>query len=100
MHGGHQALTALSPQHSHSMLRRGVFRWLTRSCGSEPLAAELNRPSRLVFQKRWTREGGQRKEVRHEAELSDAALSEQRGCGIALAALAAQHGGGHLYGLP
>lgn len=66
----------------------------------EPLAAELNRPSRLVFRKRWTREGGQRNEVRHEAELSDAALSEQRGCGIALAALTAQHGGSHSYGLP
>ena len=100
MHCGHQALAALSPQHPHSMLRRGVFRWLTWSRGWEPLAAELNRPSRLVFQKRWTREGGQRNEVRREAELSDAALSEQRGCGIALAALAAQHGGGHSYGLP
>ena len=30
----------------------------------------------------------------------DAALSEQRGCGIALAALTAQHGGSHSYGLP
>lgn len=61
-----------------SMLRRGVFRWLTRSRGWEPAAAELNRPSRLVFQKRWTREGGQREEVRYETELSDTALSERR----------------------